>query len=49
MSLYSLLRGSIDVGLLGENHHKISLITSEDLYYMKVLSPFCKSLLILPR
>ena len=27
----SPLRGSIDVGLLGENHHKIKLIAGESL------------------
>ena len=30
-AFYSPLGWSIDVGLLGENHHKISLIACEDL------------------
>ena len=28
-ALYSTLRGSIDVGLLGENHHKINLVAQD--------------------
>ena len=31
---------SIDVGLLSETHHKISLIAMRTFYQMKVLSPF---------
>ena len=42
------LGGSIDVGLLDENHHKINLIGSQSFYYMKILSPFCGSLLTQP-
>ena len=36
--LYST-RGSIDVGLLGENYHKISLIVGEDLHLNEGVVP----------
>jgi hypothetical protein len=36
---YSPLRGSIDVGLPSENHHKISLIAGEDLLLNKGVVP----------
>ena len=40
--------GGIDVELLSENHHKINLLHVRVFYNLKVLSPFCGSLLTPP-
>ena len=40
-AFYSQPGVSIDVGLLSENHHKISLIASEDLLLNEGVVPFC--------
>ena len=38
--VYHPLGGSIDVGLLGENHHKINLFACEDHLSIKGVVPF---------
>jgi hypothetical protein len=40
MSLVLFTRGFIDVGLLGENHHKINLIIGESLSFNEGAVPF---------
>ena len=39
LTLHHLRKGSIDVGLLHENHHKINLIAGEDLLLNEGIVP----------